>query len=81
MKVLIPFITTKVFQGSPSGCKKFKCTKTLSQRHLFLYFLPSKDTFMNDYDGIYNCNSLKYSPTKNFDKFWFIIIYGDQNIG
>jgi hypothetical protein len=34
-----------------------RCTKILSQHHHFLYFLPShflpcKDTFMNDYDGI-----------------------------
>jgi hypothetical protein len=36
---------------------------------------------MDDYDGIYNCSNLKYSPFKIFDNFWFIIFYGDQNIG
>jgi hypothetical protein len=36
---------------------------------------------MDDYDGIENYNSLKYSPFKKFDNFWFIIFYGDQNIG
>jgi hypothetical protein len=36
---------------------------------------------MDDYDGIYNCNGLKYSPFENFDNFWFVIFYGDQNIG
>jgi hypothetical protein len=36
---------------------------------------------MDDYDGIYNYNSLKYSPSENFDNFLFIIFYGDQNIG
>jgi hypothetical protein len=36
---------------------------------------------MDDYDGTYNCNNLKYSPSENFDNFWFIIFYGDQNIG
>jgi hypothetical protein len=36
---------------------------------------------MDDYDGIYNFNSLKNNPLKGFDKFWFIIFYGDQNIG
>jgi hypothetical protein len=35
---------------------------------------------MDDYDGIYNYNSLKYSPSETFDNFWFIIFYGDQNI-
>jgi hypothetical protein len=39
------------------GLHFFKYTKILSQRHLFLSFLPSpflpcKATFMNDYDGI-----------------------------
>jgi hypothetical protein len=34
-----------------------RCTKNLSQRHPFLSFLsspfvPCKDTFMDDYDGI-----------------------------
>jgi hypothetical protein len=34
-----------------------RCTKILSQHHLFFSFLPSpflpcKDTFMDDYDGI-----------------------------
>jgi len=74
------------------GCTKYmdpnflRCTKVLSQCHLFLSFLPNpflpcKDTFMDDHDGIYNCNGLKYSPSQNFDKFWLIILYGDQNIG
>jgi hypothetical protein len=31
---------------------------------------------MDDYDGIYNCNGLKYNPFENFDNFWFIIFYG-----
>jgi hypothetical protein len=32
-------------------------------------FLPCKDTFMDDYDGIKNCNGLKYSPFEKFDNF------------
>jgi len=32
---------------------------------------------MDDYDGIYICNGLKYSSFENFDNFWFIIVYGD----
>jgi len=36
---------------------------------------------MDDYDGIYNCNGLKYSPFEIFVNFWLIIFYGDQNIG
>jgi hypothetical protein len=32
-------------------------------------FLPCKDTFMDDYDGIYNCNSLKYNPFEKIDNF------------
>jgi hypothetical protein len=52
----------------------FKCAKILSQHHHFLDFLPSrflpcKDTFMDDCDGFYNCNSLKYSPCEIFDNF------------
>jgi hypothetical protein len=35
---------------------------------------------MDDYDEIYNCNSLKYNPFEIFDNIWFIIFYGDQNI-
>jgi len=35
---------------------------------------------MDDYDEIYNCNGLKYSPLKTFDNFWLVILYGDQNI-
>ncbi len=31
--------------------------------------LPCKGTFIDYYDGIYNCNSLKYSPFENFDNF------------
>jgi hypothetical protein len=34
---------------------------------------------MDDYDGIKKFNGLKYSPFENFDTFWFIIFYGDQN--
>jgi len=67
------------------GANFLRCTKILSQHHLFLSFLSSlfsscKDTFMNDYDGVQNCNSLKYSPLKIFDTFRFIIFYRDQNI-
>jgi hypothetical protein len=39
------------------GVNFLMCTKILSQHHLFLYFLPSpflpcKNTFTDDYDGI-----------------------------
>jgi hypothetical protein len=39
------------------GANFLGCTKVLSQHHLVLYFLsspflPCKDTFMDDYDGI-----------------------------
>jgi hypothetical protein len=27
------------------------------------------------------CNGLKYGPFENFDNFWFVIFYGDHNIG
>ncbi len=36
---------------------------------------------MDDYDGIYNCNGLKYIPFKTFDNFRFNFLYGDQNVG
>ncbi len=56
------------------GLNFLRCTKILSYHHPFLFFLCSpflscKDTFMDDYDGIYNCNGLKYSPFKIFDNF------------
>jgi hypothetical protein len=56
------------------GPNSLRCTKILSWCHPFLSFLPSpflpcKDTLMDDYDGIYNCNGLKYNPSKIFDKF------------
>jgi hypothetical protein len=56
------------------GANSLRSSKILSQGHLFLSFLlspflPCKDIFMDDYDGIYNCNSLKYSPFENFDNF------------
>jgi hypothetical protein len=39
------------------GVNSLRCIKILSQHHFFLSFLPSpflpcKDTFMDDYDGI-----------------------------
>jgi hypothetical protein len=39
------------------GANFLRCTKILSQSHFFLFFLPSpflpcKNTFMDDYDGI-----------------------------
>jgi hypothetical protein len=36
---------------------------------------------MDEIDGIWNCNGLKYGTYKNFDTFWLINIDGDQNIG
>jgi hypothetical protein len=35
---------------------------------------------MYDYDGIKNFNCLKYNPFETFDNFWFIILFGDQDI-
>jgi hypothetical protein len=35
---------------------------------------------MDDYDGILNCNGLQYNKFENFDNFWLITFYGDQNI-
>jgi hypothetical protein len=67
------------------GPNFLKCTKILSRCHIFLSFLLGsflrcKNTFMDDYDGIYNYNCLKYGPSKNFDNFDSLIFYGDQNI-
>jgi hypothetical protein len=58
---LVIYDTNEVIQGSTKvfnlGPNSLRCTKILSQRHPFLSFLPShflpcKDTFMDDYDGI-----------------------------
>jgi len=56
------------------GPNFLRCTKILSQCRYFLYLLPSlllpcKDTFLDDYDGIYNCNGIKNRPFENFDNF------------
>jgi hypothetical protein len=75
---LVIYGANEIFQGSTkvfnSGPYSLKCTKILSQHHLFLFFLPSpflpcKDTFMDDYDRIYNCNGLKYNISEIFDNF------------
>ncbi len=33
------------------------------------FFLPCKIIFMDDHDGIQNCNSLKYNISEKFDNF------------
>jgi hypothetical protein len=35
---------------------------------------------MDDYDGIYNCNDLKYGTYEIFDTFLFISFDENQNI-
>jgi hypothetical protein len=58
---LVIYGANEIFQGSTkilnSGSNFLRCIKMLSQRHPFLFFLPSpifpcKNTFMNDHDGI-----------------------------
>jgi hypothetical protein len=68
------FYHVKMGWGTQKGANFLRCTKISSQHHLFLFFLPNpflpcKNTFMDDYDGIYNCNSLKYNPLNFFEKF------------
>jgi len=51
-----------------------RCTKILSQHHHFLSFLPSpfllcKNTFMDDYDGIWNCNDKNMVLLKDLTTF------------
>jgi hypothetical protein len=70
--VLIFYVTIIHFNNK--GVNSLRCTKILSQRHIFLsflssLFLPCKITFMDDYDGIYNCNGLEYNPFEIFDNF------------
>ncbi len=36
---------------------------------------------MDEIDGIWSCNGLKYGTYKIFDTFWLINIDGDQKIG
>jgi hypothetical protein len=33
---------------------------------------------MDDYDGIYNCNGLKYNPSENFDNFDSLFFMGSK---
>jgi hypothetical protein len=63
-----------IFIKYERGSNFLRCTKILSQCHPFLSFLPNfllpcKDTFMDDYDKILNCNDIKYNPFENFDNF------------
>jgi hypothetical protein len=57
------------------GCKFFKVYQNLVTTSPFFlsflpsHFLPCKSTFMDDYDRIYNYNSLKYGPPEFFDNF------------
>jgi hypothetical protein len=58
-----------------------KHTKILSQHHHFQYFLFSlslsfKNTFMDKYDRIYNCNGLKYGTYEIFATFNSLILMG-----
>jgi hypothetical protein len=70
-------ITFIILNGEIYSClgpNSLRCTKILSQCHHFLSFLPClflscEDTIMDDYDGIYNCNGLKYSPSEIPDNF------------
>jgi hypothetical protein len=54
---------------------------TLFCKFSLVFFILCKDTFMYDYDGILNCNGLKYGTDEIFDTFWLISFDGDQNIG
>ncbi len=51
------------------GPNALRCTNFFSECHHFWSFLPCTNTFMDDYDGNYNCNGLKYSPFEIFDNF------------
>jgi hypothetical protein len=69
------------FFGISTGHKFFKVYQNLVIASPFFVFFPCKDTFMDDHDGIYNYNNIKYSVFEIFNNFLFIIFYGDQNIG
>jgi hypothetical protein len=57
------------------GSKFFKVYQNpLTMSPFFVFFtssllLPCKDTFMDEYDGIYNCNGLIYSNYEIFNIF------------
>ncbi len=52
------------------GCKNFKVYQNVvTMSPFFGLFYHVKHTFMDDYDGVYNCNNFKYSPSENFDNF------------
>jgi hypothetical protein len=51
-----------------------RCTKIMTQCQIFIFFylvifLPFKNTFIDDYDGIYNCSGLKYGTYEIFETF------------
>jgi hypothetical protein len=53
----------------------------LSPHQPFLYFLPTLFLpFMDEYDGITNCNGLKYGIHEIFDIFRLVSFGRDQNI-
>ncbi len=61
-KILLGSKKLKVYQN-PFTMSPFSIDFTSSS------FLPCKDTFMDEYDGIYNCNGLIYGSYEIFDTF------------
>jgi hypothetical protein len=63
-------VTTIVLIHGSKFFKVYQNPVTMSPFLIFFTysFLPCKYIFMNDYDQIYNCNSLKYRPSKIFDQ-------------
>lgn len=47
-------------------------------KYFYLVFLLCKNTFMNDYDEIYNYNDLKYDTYKIIDTFSLLILMGSK---
>jgi len=62
---------------STIGSKFFKVYQNhdiMSTFYIYLlgHFLPYKNTFIDDYDGIYDYSGLKYGTYEIFETFWLV---------
>ncbi len=70
---------------STIGSKFFKVYQNhdiMSTFYIFLpgHFLPYKNTFIDDYDWIYDCSGLKYGTYEIFETFYLLIWWKSKYI-
>ncbi len=79
MQILL--LSSSSIYAHPQGANSLKVYQNLITSSPFFvfftqfFFLPCKNTFMDHYDGIQNCDSLKYNHLNfliNFDSLFFM---------